>query len=122
MSTDRAVLSAEEYETLLPFVTAERLGSYSRATAGGTAAASALYEWNMRAAASVMELTSMVEVIARNSLDTQLRNWATRKHGHPSWLDLTLGTFDARRVHSRTSRPSHQAARRRVPEAAAQLR
>jgi hypothetical protein len=81
-------------------VTAERLGSYARATDGGTAAAFALYEWNMRAAASVMELTSMVEVIARNALDTQLRNWAPRKHGHPSWLDVVLldqqGRKDAR--------------------------
>ena len=88
MSTERAALSAEDYESLLPLVTAERMGSYSRATDGGTAAAFALYEWNMRAAASVMELTSMVEVIARNALDTQLRSWATRKHGHPSWLDV----------------------------------
>ena len=32
--------------------------------------------WNMRAAANVMELTSMVEVITRNALDAQLRDWA----------------------------------------------
>lgn len=88
MSTEGVALSEEDYESLLPLVTAERLGSYSRATHGSTADAFALYEWNMRAAASVMELTSMVEVITRNALDAQLRDWANRKHGQSSWLDV----------------------------------
>ncbi|MBY6059876.1 hypothetical protein [Microbacterium esteraromaticum] len=50
-------MSAEQYESLLPLATAERLGSYSRATEADITATFGLYEWNMRAAASVMELT-----------------------------------------------------------------
>lgn len=36
------------YIELLPLVTAERLGSYLRASGGDVADAFALYEWNMR--------------------------------------------------------------------------
>ncbi|MBM7476937.1 hypothetical protein [Curtobacterium herbarum] len=37
-----------------------------------------LYEWNMRTAASVMELTGMVEVVCRNALDRELEAWSSR--------------------------------------------
>lgn len=87
MSTAPAALTGEDYEAFLPLVTAERLGSYVRAANGSTTDAFALYEWNMKPAASVMELTSMVEVIIRNALDAQLREWAQRKHAGTSWLD-----------------------------------
>lgn len=101
-------MSAEQYESLLPLATAERLGSYSRATEADITATFGLYEWNMRAAASVMELTSMVEVIARNALDTQLRDWAARKHGQSSWLDVApvdqQGRKDIQRARDRATR------------------
>ena len=63
MSTEPTPLTPQDYDALLPLVTAERLGSYVRVTKGTTTAAFELYEWNMRAAASVMELTSMVRAI-----------------------------------------------------------
>ena len=87
MSTEQASLTPDDYQALLPLVTAERLGSYVRATSGTTTDAFELYEWNMRAAASVMQLTSMVEVIVRNALDAQLRDWAQKKRNGSSWLD-----------------------------------
>lgn len=98
MSNEPIPLTSGDYETLLPLVTAERLGSYARVTHGGTADAFRLYEWNMRAAANVIELTSMVEVITRNALDTQLREWAKRKHGDDSWLDVAPSTTRGARI------------------------
>ena len=108
MSTEPAALTPDDYQSLLPLVTAERLGSYVRATSGTTTGAFELYEWNMRAAASVMELTSMIEVITRNALDTQLRDWVQRKHPGASWLDTipvdTQGIKDLRQARSRATR------------------
>lgn len=108
MSNEPIPLTSGDYENLLPLVTAERLGSYARVTHGGTADAFRLYEWNMRAAASVMELTSMVEVITRNALDTQLREWAKRKHGDDSWLDVApidhQGRKDIQQARDRATR------------------
>ncbi|MFT3798902.1 hypothetical protein [Microbacterium sp.] len=79
--------SESDYDDLLSLVTAERLGSYVRATGGTTAEAFALYEWNMRASASIIELSSIVEVITRNAIDQQLREWARTRAGGRSWLD-----------------------------------
>jgi len=96
------------YSELLPLVTAERLGSYLRASGGDVSDAFALYEWNMRAAASVMELTSMVEVLARNALDRELRNWAHRRRGGASWLDVApldqQGSADLQKARDRATR------------------
>lgn len=79
--------SERDYADLLPLVTAERLGSYVRATNGTMADAFALYEWNTRASAGVIELSSMLEVITRNAIDQQLREWARARAGGRSWLD-----------------------------------
>jgi len=79
--------SENDYADLLSLVTAERLGSYVRATDGTTAKAFALYEWNMRASASVMELSSILEVVTRNAIDQQLRDWARTRADGRSWLD-----------------------------------
>lgn len=108
MSTEPPPLTPEEYDELLPLVTVKRLGSYVRSTGGTTTDAFELYEWNMRAAASVMELTSMVEVITRNALDTQLRDWAQRKRVGASWLDTipvdAQGLKDLRQARDRATR------------------
>ena len=53
MSTASGPFEPDLYSQLLPLVTAERLGSYLRASGGDVSDAFALYEWNMRAAASV---------------------------------------------------------------------
>ena len=72
---------------LIELLSAERLTSYMHATGDDVEAAFALYEWNMRAGASVTMTTGMVEVIVRNALDRSLREWATER-GSESWLDL----------------------------------
>lgn len=64
---------------LLPLVTGERLGSYVRA-GGGVVDAFRLYEWNMRATASVMELTGMADVLVRNALDAPGWSLPVRSH------------------------------------------
>lgn len=108
MSTASGDFDPAFYGALVPLVTAERLGSYLRATGGNVADAFTLYEWNMRAAASIMELTSMVEVLARNALDRELRDWAHRRRGGASWLDVSpldrQGAADIQKARDRATR------------------
>lgn len=108
MSTAPGDFEHDSYSDLLPLVTAERLGSYLRACGGDVADAFALYEWNMRAAASIMELTSMVEVLARNALDRELRDWAHRRRAGASWLDVVpldqQGSADIQKARDRATR------------------
>jgi hypothetical protein len=96
------------YVERLPLVTSERLGSYLRASGGNVADAFALYEWNMRAAASVVELTSMIEVLARNALDQELRHWAHRRRAGATWLDVVpldqQGMGDIKKARDRVTR------------------
>lgn len=96
------------HSELLSLVTAERLGSYLRASGGDVSDAFDLDEWHMRAAASVMELTSMVEVLTRNALDRVLRDWAHRRHSGASWLDVVpldqQGSADIQKARDRATR------------------
>jgi len=66
----------------------------------------ALYEWNMSAAAAVLTTTAMVEVLVRNSLDTQLR-WASRR-GASEWFDVVAlddqGHHDLRAARARAAK------------------
>ncbi len=108
MSTSSGFVETDTYLDLLPLVTAERLGSYLHTCGGGVPEAFELYEWNMRAAASVMELTSMVEVLTRNALDRELRAWAHRRRADPSWFDFAAldeqGAADLRKARDRATR------------------
>ncbi|KTR04563.1 hypothetical protein NS184_11745 [Curtobacterium luteum] len=87
-------------------ITADRFRSYHLATRTRAGALS-LYEWNMRASASVMELTGVVEVFVRNALDTELHQLARRRQWS-SWLDgLPLdgrGRADLAKARVRASR------------------
>ncbi len=55
-----------------------------------------------------MELTSMVELITRNSLDAHLHDWAQRKRAGASWLDTipvdAQGLEDLRQTRDRATR------------------
>jgi hypothetical protein len=108
VSTESGRVEAGMYGELLPLVTAERLGSYVRARGGDLSDAFALYEWNMRAAASVMELTSMVEVLARNAIDRELRDWAHQRRAGATWLDVApldqQGSADLQKARDRATR------------------
>ncbi|GAA2247903.1 hypothetical protein N1031_17855 [Herbiconiux moechotypicola] len=72
-----------------------------------------LYEWNMRAASSILELSSMVEVLVRNALDRELGAWARRRHPGSSWLDVIpldhQGTADLRKARDRATRRDKRA-------------
>ncbi|WP_420369359.1 hypothetical protein [Curtobacterium sp. L1-20] len=96
-----------EEDELVVLLTPERLRSYAGSTGDGRAALR-LYEWNMRAAASVMELTGMVEVITRNAFDCELRTWAADRHSTGSWFDVvpldTRGRSDLSKARVRGGR------------------
>lgn len=76
-----------DYSELRRLLTNERLSSYFADSDGSDQSAFELYEWNMSASASVLELTSMVEVIVRNAIDAALTHWAATKHPGTSWFD-----------------------------------
>ncbi|NLG45918.1 hypothetical protein [Gordonia sp. (in: high G+C Gram-positive bacteria)] len=67
-------------------LTSTRLRSYVDATRGDLPAALRLYDWNTVVSAAVLATVAMVEVIVRNSMDTQLTRWASAR-GERSWLD-----------------------------------
>ncbi|MGB3697318.1 MAG: hypothetical protein WBA05_07785 [Gordonia sp. (in: high G+C Gram-positive bacteria)] len=82
-------------------LTRERLRSYLSATGGDLSAALRLYDWNIRASASVMATVAMVEVVVRNAIDVQLLAWA-RRRGEDSWFEIlpveTRGAADLDRA------------------------
>jgi hypothetical protein len=108
MSTDAPTFSRDQYEALVPFVTTDRLSPYLRTCGDDLEGAFALYEWNMRAASSVIELSSMVEVLVRNALDRELVSWARTRHGEASWFNVipldAQGREDIRKARLRASR------------------
>lgn len=79
---------------IVELLTAERLRSYFAATNGEVTDVMRLYEWNTEAAAAVISLISMTEVIVRNALDSALISWSRRRHPGMSWLDAA--PMDAR--------------------------
>ncbi|WP_242089898.1 hypothetical protein [Curtobacterium sp. DN_7.5] len=93
-------------DVLERLLTAERLRSYAEVT-GSSAGALGLSTWNMRASASVMELAGVVEVVARNALDRELRAWAAARSGRP-WFDVAppdaRGTADLAKARARAGR------------------
>jgi hypothetical protein len=94
------------HQDLPALLTPERLRSYTPRCPDLTSAIR-LYEWNMRAAAAVLGLTGIVEVIARNSLDRELGVWAARR-GAPTWFDAVhldqQGRLDLDKARARASR------------------
>lgn len=79
---------------IVELLTTERLRSYFAATNGEVTDVMRLYEWNTEAAAAVISLISMTEVIVRNALDSALISWSRRRHPGISWLDAA--PLDAR--------------------------
>lgn len=103
-----------DYNELQRCLTNERLSSYFADTDGSLEHVFELYEWNMAASAAVMEMTSMVEVIVRNALDSALTGWASTRAPGTSWLDLAdlddRGREDVAKARNRATRW------RKVPE------
>ncbi len=100
-------MSSGDDEALLDLLTTGRMSSYSSAT-GSPSAALRLYEWNMHASASVMELTGIVEIVARNALDRELAAWARRRLDTPEWFGRApldqRGTRDVSKAEDRSRR------------------
>lgn len=77
---------AARQNDVVALITPERLGSYV-ASMGDMNGAIRLYEWNLAASGSAMELAALVEIIVRNALDRELQGWAGRKHPGDTWFD-----------------------------------
>ncbi|MDO5696736.1 MAG: hypothetical protein Q4G51_02060 [Dermatophilus congolensis] len=101
-----------DYVRLRELLSAERLGSYLRATDDDLVRTFALYEWNIDASAAALSLTAIVEVVVRNALDTQMQAWAGRRSGG-DWMDMAplddRGQADIRKARARASRGGRQA-------------
>ena len=98
----------QERRALTELITRARLSSYERSM-GSSSGALRLYEWNMRTAASVMELTGMVEVVCRNALDRELGAWSARRiSAGSSWFDSVpldaQGKADLAKARARAAR------------------
>lgn len=65
-------------------MTKERLRSYLASCDNDLERALQLYEWNLTASAAIIQTVAMIEVIVRNTLDSQLVAWA-RRGGPDSW-------------------------------------
>lgn len=96
------------YEAIRGHLTNERLSSYFQSSSGDLTGAFHLYEWNMGAAAAVLSMTSMVEVIVRNALDKELTQWAESKADAGAWFDLVpldrQGSSDLKKARERATR------------------
>ncbi|WP_162241737.1 hypothetical protein [Curtobacterium sp. Leaf183] len=84
-----------------------RLASYRRDTTS-VAEAVRLYEWNLRASASVLVITGLVEVVTRNALDRELVAWADRRPPRADWFDVVpldrQGSGDLAKARHRATR------------------
>ena len=102
---------AVDYERLRDLLSAERLGSYLSASDGDLEEAFALYEWNIEASAAALSLSAMVEVVVRNSLDAQMRNWAASRQ-NSDWLRTApldgRGRADIMKAKDRAARGGRQ--------------
>ena len=74
--------AARQIEQAIPTA---RFQTYRQATGGVTEAAQ-LYLWNIQAASAVTELTGIVEVLLRDTIDRCLRTWNVDSGGHENWI------------------------------------
>lgn len=74
--------AARQIEQAIPIT---RFQTYKQAT-NGTVAAAQLYLWNIQAASAVTELTGLVEVLLRDTIDTHLRSWNISSGGGDDWI------------------------------------
>jgi hypothetical protein len=73
--------------TIEAAITRERMRSYMAAASGDLGKALELYNWNARAAGSVLQTTALVEVLSRNAPDRGMVAWADAKRRYVSWFD-----------------------------------
>lgn len=78
------------------YVTADRLGPYLSEAAGDFDKAEKLYIWNLRMAGALHEALGVFEIVIRNALCEQLRNWHGQLAG--SWLDDPRGVLERNRI------------------------
>lgn len=74
--------AARQVELAIP---PARFQTYKQAAVGVIEAAQ-LYLWNLQAASAVTELTGVVEVLLRNTIDMRLRQWNINSGGGEDWI------------------------------------
>lgn len=74
--------AARQIERAIP---PARFQTYKQATVGLVEAAQ-LYLWNIQASSAVTELTGIVEVLLRDTIDMRLRQWNAALGGHEDWI------------------------------------
>ena len=103
-----------DYRVIEKLLSNQRMSSYRKAAKNDLFRSFELYEWDMQASAGVLQTVGMVEVLARNAMDTHLTKWAIDR-GETSWFESApldqKGTSDLHRAASRATRsktlPSH---------------
>ncbi|MCB9441105.1 MAG: hypothetical protein H6523_12765 [Mycolicibacterium sp.] len=85
-SMQRVAAARERHARLLDRLSGERIAPYSRIASGHSRNTLAYYHWNTQLAAAYLELVSVAEVVLRNALDEQLREWCRQRTGEVVWL------------------------------------
>jgi hypothetical protein len=91
-------------------LTQGRLSSYLEVMNGNLLQALDLYKWNIALSGALFEAIAVVEVVVRNEIDSNLRQWAQSREA--DWMDIApldeKGRVDLARARARNSKnPSH---------------
>lgn len=84
--TQPASSARDRHSRLLARISGERVMPYSKIAGGHGRNTLAYYHWNTQLAAAYLELLSVVEVVFRNAVDEQLRDWCRYRTGEQVWL------------------------------------
>ncbi|MGX9670395.1 hypothetical protein [Mycobacterium sp. HM-7] len=85
-ATQPASPARARHSRLLDRLSGERVAPYSKIAGGHGRNTLAHYHWNTQLAAAYLELLSVAEVVLRNALDEQLREWCRLRTGEVVWL------------------------------------
>ncbi|GAB17594.1 hypothetical protein GOEFS_036_00330 [Gordonia effusa NBRC 100432] len=85
-STQPASSAHDRHSRLLDRISGERVAPYSRIAQGHGRNTLAYYHWNTQLAAAYLELLSVAEVVFRNTVNEQLREWCRVRTGEDVWL------------------------------------
>lgn len=84
--TQPALAARSRHGRLLDRLSGDRVAPYSKIAGGHGRNTLAYYHWNTQLAAAYLELLSVAEVVLRNALDEQLREWCRHRTGEVVWL------------------------------------
>lgn len=90
-------------------LTQDRLSSYLDVMDGDLLRALDLYKWNIALSGALFEAIAVVEVVVRNEIDNNLKQWAQSRGA--DWMDIApldeRGRADIAKARSRIKNPTH---------------